>query len=461
MKEIISEILAKVRVKGSFLRNISYTFVSNIIVFIAGLLFYPLQTAFFSPEAYAQYSMAVLILNNLLVFSRMGYSEALILTKNDQDYFKLMSALTHLSFIVTGISLIAFIGLEDFYWAKFDTEKFSWIYVVFPLVILSGLQNAYGMGNIRFGLLERRAKVNGMMRLMSKVVVIGLGWIGINSGLGLIAGNLFFLLSAMFLLLPFSKIMLFVREFVRFDFKSYKRLLLEHINFPKYVFPALWVILLTQQFPLWFIGLSFDEADLGLYAFAFGVLRVPIDIIDKSVRPVFFKKNIDFKNETEEQVQQSLRKVIKVYYLLLGAYLFFGYWAIEFFYEIIFDEQWYAGKPLMQIIMFGVGITIVSSPMSNVFKVNNKMKLDLSIRVFMLIFLVSLSLIFYQFISGFIEFALMFSIIYFLGYYIFFLFQLREYKFGVKEIISITIKFALIIASCYLLTAYVNNQFLS
>lgn len=461
MKDIISEILAKVRVRGSFLRNISYTFASNIVVFIAGLLFYPLQTVFFSPVAYAQYSIAVLILNNLLVFSRLGYSEALILTKNDQDYYRLMSALTHLSLVVTGIALVAFLGFEDFFWSKFDSERFDWIYLVFPLVILSVLQNAYGMGNIRFGLLERRAKVNGLMRLLSKVVVIGLGWIGVNSGLGLISGNLFFLVSAMFLLLPVRKILLFGREFIRFDFSSYKRLLLEHIDFPKYVFPALWVILLTQQFPLWFIGVSHDEANLGLYAFAFGVLRVPIDIIDKSVRPVFFKKNMDFRNESDEQVRQSLRKVVKVYYLLLGAYLFFGYWAIEFFYEIIFDEQWYEGKPLMQIIMFGVGITIVASPMANVFKVNEKMKKDLYIRIFLLILFVVSSLIFHQFVKGFLAFSLMYSIVYFIGYYIYFIFQLQEYKFGTREIITITGKFIAVVGVCYLLTVFLHQQILS
>lgn len=457
MKEIVQEILSKISVKGSFLRNLSFTFFSNFIVFVIGFLFYPLQTKFYSPEAYAQYSIAAILLNNLFAFCRLGYSDALITAKHNKEYYQLMSALTFMSIGISFFFLIIFWFFEGYFWGKFDVEGFGWIYLVFFIVILSSLQNSYGMGNIRFGLLERRSKVNGILKLSSRGAILILGYFGLSSGLGLLAGNsVFFLGSAMFLL-PFKKIRIFIRELFRFDFKKYKQLLFKYIDFPKFVFPAIWVIVLTEQFPLWFIGFSYSSENLGLFAFVIGILRVPLDIINKSIRPVFFKKNMDFKTQSDSEVRNSINKVIKVFYVLMFLYIVLGYWSIEMLYEFLFDAKWIAGKELMQVMTLSVSIMIVASPMANVFKVNNKMKLDLGIRIFILILFVASSLILSSYNVEFLNFAIFYSVLYFIGYYIFFLFQLREFKFSFQEILTVTIKFLAIIASSYVVTILLKD----
>jgi len=460
MKSLILELLSKIRLKGSFFRNLTFTFGSNVLSFVLGLLFYPITTKFYSPAAYSEYSVAIMLLNNLTVIAGLGYAESLIIAKSKKEYYQLTSALVILSAFSSVIFCFVFYLLKDLFWSNFKVESFSWIYLVFPLIILSVVGHLYGMANIRFGLLERSAKYSMVLRLLSKALVLGLGYVGVRSGIGIMIGDIFLWSFVAILLLPIKKIILLVREIMRFDFASYISVLRKYIDYPKFVFPTLWIVVLTQQIPLWYIGGNFASEKLGLYTFVLGIARIPIDIINRSVRPVFFQKNMTISTLGDEAIREHINKVVKVFYLLVPAYLISAFWSIEFLYEHLFDEQWIAGKNLMQLVLAGVSITIISSPMASVFKVNNKLRLDLTLRIGILVFLAIVCYLLHVVTSDFMHFVLSYNIFFFIGFYVVFVYQLREFRIKSMEILKITLKFIVILLFSALVTIGLKIQFL-
>ncbi len=445
--KMMNELVNTFKLQGSFTRSLVYIFSSNALIYIFNLIFYPVITRIFAPEAYAAYTIWLILFNNLTVLGILGYSEALIITESKFRYYKLAGAVGFMSITIISFLGIVFVFTKDIFWSWFETNNhFWWISLAFPMAFIAIVQNLMNMGTVKFNFLERAAKANTYIRFVSKILVIIIGWLGLRTGLGILVGDICFMLAIIFFLLPWKKTMLIWRELLRFDFKSGVRLLKDNIEFPKFAFPTLWLVTLIQQIPLWLIGSWYKESELGLYSFCFGVLGVPVNLLTKSFRPVFFHKNMEMRSIGDEERKVKIRKVVKLLLVLMLLFLVFGFWGIDMLYDLIFSEKWKNGKRLMQILLIGsVGI-IIGSPMASVFKVNQKLRLDLLIRLFSFICLLMGSLVTLNLANvSFISFSLVYNILYLASFLVFFTFQLREFKFDIRERFIILFKILLVL----------------
>ena len=448
----VSHFIKSSLIKGTFLRNLLFTFSSNAAIYIINLIFYPIITRIYSPEAYTEYAIWTILFNNLMVVVSLGYQDALVITDSRRDYFKLGSAIVYLSIILSTLAGLLYLSLNSLFWEQFELKELWWMIFAFPIAIFASLQQILNLGTVRFGLIERSAKITAYIRITSKILVLAVGWFGVNNGFGLLVGDVFFVLVGIFIILPKKQTILFMRELLRLDLKDGLNLLKINFDYPKYVFPTIWVVILIQQVPLISIGSEFKVTDLGLYTFCWGLLGVPIGMMMKSIRPVFFHKNIQMRSISKEEKKQKIRQFMHTQFAILTLFLIGGFWATEWFYDFLFSSKWSEGKDLIQAIILGSGGVILGSPMASVFKVNGKIKTDFLIRIVSLGILVLLSVSLIANNVDLLEYAFWFNAFYFASYIVLFLFQLKEFDFEPKELILASVKISLVLGGFLIVT---------
>lgn len=446
LASILSD-LKKIKKKGSFIRNLFFSFSSNSIIHLFNLAFFPIITRIYSPEAYSDYAIWMLLFNNVLAVSMLGYSEALIVSRTEEERHSLSRGIFQVIIISLLLTSFVFLMIDDFFWSQVNSESFWWILLVFPTVAIAGLQNILGMIAVKEGFLERSAKVNLMVRISAKLVVIIVGWLGLKSGLGLMVGDMIFYSFSLFIILPWNDTIQIIKKIFVKDFKISFGELKKFIDYPKYVFPTLWIAMITPQLPMWYIGINFSPSNLGVYALCAGVLAAPVSLVTRSMRPVFFHKNISLKELTSEQQKERISKLIFTLIGILFCFYLGGYWSIEYFFPILFSAKWQDGQDIMQFILIGSGGVLLMSPMSSVFKVNENVKKDLVIRIGILAIL-----FYYLFHVGgsidFSRFLISYNVIFLFCAIAMLLFQLVEFSYTILEIF----KFALGIVATLLLS---------
>ncbi|MEQ8551302.1 MAG: oligosaccharide flippase family protein [Cyclobacteriaceae bacterium] len=437
MKEEIKAWKQKARTRGTFLRNLIFTFSSNAIIYGINLLFYPLITYLFSPASYAEFAIWNLLVNNLIIIGALGYTDSLVIAKSQKEYFLLSSAIACLMIILTFFLMVLFLILQKSFWSTFDSNPFDWIFLAFPVALMINARSILYTGNIRLNLLERSAKVNTYLKLISKMVVIILGWLGASNGLGLVAGDIVFSFLILFFILPTDQISRYWRSLKKIEISRYLQVLKTNLDYPRYVFPTLWVVILIQQLPVWIVGFQFSTDQLGLYSFCLGILSIPVSMFTNSIRPVFFKKNIEFKSLTDLERRTKVSKLIKWMVFALPLYNIFGFLGIDLFYDYLFAEKWEGGEELMKTMIIGIGGILLGSPMASIFKVNNNLRVDLIVRLLSLLTMCLGCYLLVIFGVDFLRFSLAFNCMYFLSFLILFVFQLREFDYKTREILKV------------------------
>lgn len=451
----VMSIINSIKRKGSFSNNLAQTLTSNSLVYVFNFLTYPILTRLFSPEAYGEYAIWTLLLNNIYAISNLGYNDALIICNHRRDYYRLGAAITFLSLFVLLIFGIIYIFFESLIWDMLNSQPLWWIIFMIPQILLLTVYSIFSCGNVRFGMLARSTKRSGYFKIISKCLVLVIGFFFVQDGFGLYLGDLVFSILMVLFIFPKRNSCLLLREILNFDFKGSIDLLKNYLEYPKYLFPSLWIVSFIQQIPVFFITHQFKERELGIYVFCWGILIVPISLAVKSIRPVFFHKNLEMRNTkmNVESIRRNINKFLVVQMLGCIMFCLVAFFSIEIFYDLIFGDKWLGGKRLMQSMTVGAAGLLIVSPMSSILKVNGKLQLDLKLRIFVLLFLGGIALVLSYTTNDLVYFSLIYNTAYFITCLILLFFQLNEFKFSSNQSIIVVLKF-LGILSLYGLIVY-------
>ena len=113
----------------------------------------------------------------------------------------------------------------------------------------------------------------------------------------------------------------------------------------------------------------------------------------------------------------------------------------------------------MKAILIGSGSIVLGSPLSSIFKVKNKIKTDLFIRLVIVAMLFPLSLAILESGFDFNSYSLLFNLAYALGFVMLLLFQLKEYHFSHSELMTTLVRIVLVLSMCYCCTYLLKSQF--
>jgi O-antigen/teichoic acid export membrane protein len=229
---------------------------------------------------------------------------------------------------------------------------------------------AYATSHKAFGK-AARAKVWGAATIaLSQLVLLyfGAGEFGLLAGqlIGLTAG----LFAANLLLRPPSP-----RLTLRLDHAA-TTYLLRHQKFWRFSLPSNLLNALVGQMPLFLIGMRHGALAAGLYALTNRVLAAPVSLLAASVLEVFKRESVqDF--ETVGNCRRAYRYTFKALSLLgLGPAVVLLLFSPQLF-AFAFGDNWRPAGELAQILAPLCFLNFIASPLSYVFFVTGRQKVDL------------------------------------------------------------------------------------
>jgi len=372
----------------SFLKK---EFVKNVLTLITGsalsqVVIYAsilILTRLFSTELFGIYTLFSSVTLILKPLATLQYEFAIVLPKKDKDAINLVG----FSFIILTIYCFLLLVIIFFFNENittfFNITKLVNLIYLLPLsVFLFGSVSIFDFWNNRTNMFKNISKGLITKSAVMSTSQLATGFSSFNS-LGLIPGmllgqsmQLLFLIKASTKLMQkLTKELSLKRMF--FLAKKYKDIPVFNtiINLTNNLSNELPVLLITKYFGL---------ANSGIYGLAVKFTRAPIGIFQQSINQVFFNKASKTYNE-QGNLHDLVIKTVK-HLLFISSFLFIPLFAISFFLDIIFGENWSDVGLYSRIIIPWLFFAFLSNPISPLILILNKQKTMVVYDTFLLLF---------------------------------------------------------------------------
>lgn len=264
----------------------------------------------YSPEHFGVLGLFISVLNILAIFSAGGYTQAIMLPKEDQKAIQLLKVCLAL---ILGSSLLcaACCYLIPFSFSFTGNETF---FSILPLSLLVyGASLPLKVWANRLKAYKTLSTASILFNLFSVAVSVYLGWKGqVIEGLlfGLLAGQI---VQFFFLIFTLSK------NWIKSEEGPYKPLLRDYAAFFKYGMLSDVVNSIARELPFLMLPYLFGEVVLGHFVMAMRFLMLPFNLISQNLGTVFFEKA---SSTVKEGMLQKLTKETLKSSFLLGVLIY-------------------------------------------------------------------------------------------------------------------------------------------
>ncbi|WP_205499623.1 lipopolysaccharide biosynthesis protein [Rufibacter psychrotolerans] len=449
--------------KGSFAQNLAVTFSGSALVTLIGFVLTPILGRIYPPEEYGVFSVVSSILSNITVFSSLTYIGAFLLEKKEKNFIALVQLTILLNVLVCGLLLITILLFNVSISVFFKIEVIrNWIFVIPVLLLLSNLNSVFSNWLLKEKEFKGRSSVEVGGSIIGRMGAIGWG-IGIqNNFTGLLIGDLIFKLFCFFGFLKaglYKKISL-IHVYV--SWKRIKHVMMKYKEFPLYQLPTSYVTILSIQVPIFVFASSFGVESVGLYSFSINLMDIPLNILGRSIAPVFFQKATELY-EVDKLKLQSLTLSIYNKMLYLGLIPFsiitvFG----DVIFKYVFGEAWEVAGLFTSFLGYSYIFKLTTTSISAIFTIYKKQKLEFICNLVGLI-LRSVSLLIGVYMNDLRLCVLAFGISSFIVYFIinmqmFRVMGLRVLKHVIKSFLLIISSFVFFWGMRYLLEGYISSN---
>lgn len=365
---------------NSFLKNVVTLTTGTTIAQAIPALISPILTRIYSPEDFGLLAIFISITSLFTVLVTGKYELAIVLPEEEINAQKLV----RLSLVLTLYSCIALLVI--FFLAHqpmlhlFKDKRISiWLYLVPVAVFFTASLEVYRFYCIRHKAYKDISKSSVIKSGTASIFQIGLGLL--NSGpLGLLLGNMLSIFTGN---LPMRNI--FTKNKIKNEEKDYeinslKKMATRYNNFPKFTLPSLFLNNASLQLPIFFFSTFFSSATVGFYALTQRVLNMPMTIIGSSIGQVFFQKASEHKGDPiflRSITWKLYKDLLKIGIFPLSILLFFGKEIFSF----VFSSQWETAGVYAQILSVWIFFVFISSPLSNLFFVQERQKEGLILHI--------------------------------------------------------------------------------
>lgn len=342
----------------------------------------PIVTRIYTPSDYGILALYMMVTGLLISFATMQYNNAVIVEKDDEQAKNALELIIIIAGLVSIFVFILLLILKNQIALLLNSPELENWLLLTPFSIFI---NAW---TIAFMALANRTKAYKLMsknRIISAVLIpivsISLGLI-IKGPNGLIIGLVFGQTLAAVLLSNY-----FLRKHgFRFIFNKseIKQTALRHINFPKYSLGSEFIYNFTNQIPILMLSKYFGTVSVGHFNLSNRMLGMPVSLISGSVSEVFRQRaSEDYKNtgSCEKIFLKTLMTLFLISIIPFTIIFLFGPQIFSF----VFGIQWIDAGKFAQVmaILFFFKFTI--SPLTYVFFISQKQKIDLIIQVILLL----------------------------------------------------------------------------
>lgn len=363
----------------------------NVIALLIGtvgaqglvLLSAPIISRLYLPEEFGDYALYFSTVMVISVIVTMRLEMAIILPRTDDEALpvlrtSLLSTLLISAFVIVLLLLISFL-IPDSHFLKFVIEHP--FFILLGCIAVGFFQSLTYWHN-RLANFRRIATANITRAIMVILICIVLKKVN-NYGLnGLIIAD--FMAQLISGAIIFSDKKLIRSLLADFKWHSVKATLSTYKQFPFYNLPAGLLEKLSGQLPSFFIGGGFGSAALGQYSQSQRLLAAPAGIVGKAIGDVFRQdaaKMYVHSGSCEKIFKQTLLKLTVIALPVYTLLFFISPWLFVF----ILGNNWKEAGMTAQILIPMLAIQFIVSPLSNMFIIARKQKVDLLFQILLVL----------------------------------------------------------------------------
>ena len=372
LKSVANEIKLKLPKKGSFIFNVLTLMTGTSIARAIPVVISPILTRVYTPENFGIFALFISITGILSVIVTGRYELAVILPEKDEESINVLI----LSILIScGVSLIIliiiFILNNQITKLLGDREISRWLYFIPLAILLTGIYKVLNYWSIRKKQFKSVSFSKVGQSTARAVTSLSLGLLKFGNA-GLIVGN--FVGQLMATLILGWKVWKNDKDKKKFISKEkIKKAVKKYENLPKY---SIWSALLNTasiQVPILILTPFFGSAIVGFYSLSHRVLTMPMSLLGQAVGQIFFQKASESKNDRKRLQYITFEVYKKLVYTGCFPLLIVTFFGKEIF-SFIFGAQWIIAGKYAQILSIWILLVFISSPLSTLFVVLNKLK---------------------------------------------------------------------------------------
>ncbi len=365
-------------------------FIGNVMTLVTGgvaaqgitFLLSPVITRLFSPEHFGVAALFVSIVSIVSTICVLGLDQAVVVAKDDDDAGRLFSLSV---WVVCGIcvALLGAVVAVRFFlphnpWVIYLGR---WIFAIPAGAFLLGMAQVINGMNLRAKQYKNIAGSKVAWTIGTTGSRIGLGFAFGSSVGGLITGNIIGYVVYVITLAHKLGSPLFT-YIVKPGTIGISDLAKRYKDFPLYQTPTRFLNSFSRNLPVLLLGVLFSADVVGLYALAHRVIKVPLDLIARSVNRVYFQKSSDIFNSGASLHSSLAKTTIGLVALFLGPYLFLIYFG-EGFFATLLGERWRDSGQYAAILSIWIYSAFALAPSNAVFVVIRRQGLYFNLQMLM------------------------------------------------------------------------------
>ena len=366
--------------RGPTLTLLSGTTVVLVIAYLAQ----PILTRLYSEAEFglSDYFVAVMVV--LISFTSLRYEDALMLPDDEQEAAGVVwLALVVLASFATLFSVLLIWRDEIAAWLGLPAIA-PWLLLVPPTLLAMRTAKVAELWLIRAK--RFRHVTAGQVASTSTMVAsrIGAGLPPVNAGAGGLIGGFFLGHVVSVLVLGGSMLRQSARLlWASFSWARIAGAARRYRRFPLFSTPSALLNALVARLPFLMLPFFFDEAVIGLFGRAFNVLAIPLGLIGGAVARVFFvhaAEALRAERLTEVSLTVHKRLVMLGLFPTLALLL-----AGPDIFAVVFGAPWREAGEFVQYIGPWLFLGAVASPLTRLFDVLERQRLDLATSVLLFV----------------------------------------------------------------------------
>ena len=373
----------KLKPKSEFSRNVLTLMTGTTIAQAIPIAISPILTRIYSPEDFGLFGLYMSIVTMLSVLVTGRYELAIMLPKKDEDAINLLMLSLIISVLVSVFFLIIILVFNQEITKVLGNPNISnWLYMIPISIFFIGIYQSFTLWHNR----KKRYKD------LAKTRVIQNGIMGIgNIGLGITFTGVFGLIVGLLLgqILAIHKL---IHTSTLYDKKIYsyvsslkiKALAKKYIKFPKYDILAAFSNVASQQVPHILFNALFSSTIAGYFYLTQRMMSMPVNLISSAVLDVFKEQaSKDYKKEGNAS-KIYIATFKKLFLLSIIPSVLIYIFSVDIF-VIVFGEKWKIAGEYAQILVPMLFLRFISNPLSFMFYIGEKQKLNLLLQFLTLI----------------------------------------------------------------------------
>lgn len=367
--------ISRLVAKGSPFRNVIMLITGTSLAQAIPVAISPILTRLYSPDEFGTFATYLALVSILSIIATGRYELAIMVPKRDREAASVLGVSFGISSVVSILLFFIILVLNDKLSRLLNFDPDSSILYWVPLSV--GLTAAYQSLNYwcnRKGYYRVMSSTRVAQSASMSGVHLGAGFVKLGSS-GLITGAISGQLFAFVLLLKHIN----KRDRAIFTNLDKVRVLVamrKYINFPKYLVVAHSFNMASFQSPVMLLGTMFDSSVAGFFMLTQRVIGAPMSIVASAIGDVF-RQQASHEYMSNGNCEGIYRATfIRLLCIAVVPFVMFFIFAPDFF-SLVFGAEWRVSGEYARILTPMLFFQFITSPMSSLFFIANKQKVDL------------------------------------------------------------------------------------